>query len=61
VTTNLWQAVPDGPGPAGVLTLLSVVGIGVSILLVLGYGPRTRAQQPHGGLPGVAIEESPAL
>ena len=61
MTTNLWQAVPDAPSPAGVLTLLSEVGTGLSIALVLGYGPRTLARQPHGGLPGVAIEQSPAL
>jgi membrane protease YdiL (CAAX protease family) len=60
VMTNLWQAVPDAPSPTYVLTLLSVVGTGLSILLVLGYGPRTLARQPRGGLPGAATKESPA-
>src|SRR6266545_8210085 len=58
VMTNLWQAVPDAPSPAGVLTLLSVVGTGLSIALVLGYGPRTLSRQPGGIAPGAAIEES---
>src|SRR6266540_3257574 len=60
VMTNLWQAVPDAPNPAGVLTLLSVVGTGVSILFVLGYGPRTLARQPDQRALGTAIDESPA-
>jgi len=58
VTTNLWQAVPDAPSPAGVLTLLSVVGTGLSIALVLGYGPRTLSHQPGRIAPGAAIEDS---
>jgi hypothetical protein len=56
----LWQAVPDAPSPAGVLTLLSVVGTTLSIALVLGYGPRTLARRPGGIAPGAAIEELPA-
>ena len=61
VTTNLWQTVPDAPSPAGALMLLSVIGTGLSIVLVLAYGPRTLARRPCGDLPGAPIEESPAL
>jgi hypothetical protein len=48
-------------GWAGVLTLLSVVGVGLSIALILGYGPGTLSRQPSRIDPGAAIEESPAL
>lgn len=59
--STLWQAVPDAPSPAGVLTLLSVIGIGLSLLLVLGYGPRTLARQPSQVAGGASIEEPAAL
>jgi uncharacterized protein len=47
VTSTLWQVVPDPPSPADVLALLSVVGTALPLLLILGYGPRTLARQPH--------------
>jgi membrane protease YdiL (CAAX protease family) len=61
VTTNLWQAVPDAPSPARMLTLLSVGGTCLSIVLVLSFGPRTLARQPRRVAAGAPIEDSPAL
>jgi len=46
VLTNLWQILPDAPSAWHVLMLLSVVGTGLSLLVILVYGPRRLVRQP---------------
>ncbi len=60
VMTSLWQAVPDAPSAARILMMLSLIGTGLSILLVLGYGPRTLARQSREGDLGALTTSQPA-
>jgi membrane protease YdiL (CAAX protease family) len=59
VMTNLWQVLPNVPSAARILMLLSVVGTGLSLLLVLVYGPRTLARQSRVVLPLAASTSQP--
>lgn len=60
VMTSLWQAVPDAPSAARILMMLSLIGTGLSILLVLGYGPRTLARQSRAEGSGGLTTSQPA-